>query len=71
MIFKNIISPLNFFKQSYRFGSKLPTHKPRHTNSDSTPFDFTDENYKEIETLLTHYPKNCKKSGIMPLLMMG
>jgi NADH:ubiquinone oxidoreductase subunit E len=32
------------------------------------PFDFTEENYKIVKTILNKYPKNYKQSAIIPLL---
>lgn len=37
-------------------------------NNKDTYFDFTQENYKKIEVIMTRYPKNYKASIIMPLL---
>lgn len=35
------------------------------------PFDFTEQNYKEIQVILSRYPANQKKSATIPLLMMA
>jgi NADH dehydrogenase (ubiquinone) flavoprotein 2 len=37
-------------------------------NRDSTPFDFTLENMKEVEKILSHYPEMYKKGATIPLL---
>ena len=37
-------------------------------NSEDSPFDFTEENYKIVKVILGKYPKNYKMSGIIPLL---
>lgn len=55
----------------YRFSSKLSSHKIEEHNTDSIPFDFTPDNYKEIDKILAKYPANCKRSGIMPLLYVA
>lgn len=54
-----------------RFSSIFVTHRNSSDNSDSVPFDFTDENYKKIESILAKFPSNEKKSGTIPLLMMA
>lgn len=43
-------------------------HRPSPTNTAETPFDFSDENYAKIDTLLARYPSNYKASGVIPLL---
>lgn len=37
-------------------------------NLETTPFDFTEENYKRVDMVLSKYPANYKQSGIIPLL---
>jgi len=37
-------------------------------NLESTPFDFTEENYGRVNSILSKYPANYKQSGIIPLL---
>ena len=37
-------------------------------NTPDMPFDFTEENYKIVKTILNKYPRNYKQSGIIPLL---
>ena len=41
------------------------------TNNNSTPFEFTTENYKEVQKLLSKYPSNWKRSAIIPLLTLA
>jgi len=36
-----------------------------------TPFEFTPENYKQVDEILSHYPSNYKQSAIIPLLMLA
>lgn len=43
-------------------------HRPSPTNTAETPFDFSDENYAKIDTLLARYPSNYRASGVIPLL---
>ena len=39
-------------------------NKHRHTsdNNDDTPFDFSEENYRKVDTILGKYPENYKQS---------
>jgi len=37
-------------------------------NNSETKFDFTEENYKRVDSILAKYPTNYKQSGIIPLL---
>ena len=39
-------------------------NKHRHTddNNDETPFDFSEENYRKVDTILGKYPENYKQS---------
>ncbi|GAB0494601.1 hypothetical protein MMPV_005895 [Pyropia vietnamensis] len=43
-------------------------HRPSPTNTAETPFDFSDENYAKIDTILARYPSNYRASGVIPLL---
>lgn len=38
---------------------------------EETPFEFTEESYAAIETLLTKYPDNYKSSGCIPVLFIA
>lgn len=53
------------------FSNIFVAHRNREENSDSVPFDFTDENYKRIDEILSKFPTNEKKSGTIPLLMLA
>jgi hypothetical protein len=41
-------------------------HRDTPNNNQDTVWDFTPENYKEIETILKKYPPNYKRSGEVP-----
>lgn len=43
-------------------------HQDTEDNTDDTPFDFTDANYKQIEVILKRYPKNYAASAVIPVL---
>ena len=53
------------------FSDVAVTHIERVTNSDSTPFDFTEESYAEVQKCLAKYPSNYKKSAMIPVLMIA
>lgn len=55
--FTSIFSRSSTFANRSYF-SKLASHRKSENNSDSVPFDFTTENYKEIEKILAKYPGN-------------
>lgn len=61
----------NFNKFPKHFGSVYVNHRNTSDNNDTTPFDFTPENYKKIDEILKRYPRTYKKSGIMPLLWLA
>ena len=54
----------------YRFSGYV-SHRENQENNDSTPFEFTPENYQEIKLLLAKYPSNWKRSAIIPLLHLA
>ena len=41
-----------FFKFPQRFSSHYVNHRDTSLNNDTTPFDFTPENYKKIDEIL-------------------
>jgi len=51
-----------------RKGSAASFHLDTEDNKPTTMFDFTEENYKRVEKVLSKYPANYKQSGIIPLL---
>ncbi len=56
------------FKRVQTFSDVYVNHRDTPDNNDSVPFEFTPENYKEIDRILAKYPTNYKKSGVIPLL---
>jgi len=56
------------FKKVRAFSDVYVNHRDTPDNNDSVPFDFTQENYKEIERIVAKYPSNYKKSAVIPLL---
>lgn len=53
------------------FSSVYVNHREDPTNTDSIPFDFTPENYRELDKLLAKYPVNYKKSALLPALFIA
>lgn len=51
-----------------RNGHAASFHLDTEDNKSTTMFDFTEENYKRVEKILSKYPANYKQSGIIPLL---
>ena len=71
---KNVGLMNNMFRTSVRFmGDHGPISQHRNTsdNTDDHSFDFTVENYKKVDAILSRYPSNFRKSGIIPLLDLG
>ena len=69
-IVKNLAAGL-FVKNAYRFSAGYFSHRTTADNNDSTPFDFTEQNYKEVYKILDKYPPNWKRSAIIPLLHLA
>ena len=49
----------------------ISQHRDTSDNTNDHSFDFTVENYKKVDAILSRYPSNFKKSGIIPLLDLG
>jgi len=52
-------------------GDRLVQHVNTADNTKDTHFDFTVENYKKVNTIISRYPKHYKKSAVIPLLDLG
>lgn len=59
------------FRSSSFFSAGYFSHKPTAYNNDNTPFEFTEENYGEVQKILSKYPDKHKRSAIIPLLMLA
>jgi NADH dehydrogenase (ubiquinone) flavoprotein 2 len=71
-IFKSILPSFSFFKlPSKIFSTVYVNHKNTFDNNEQAPFDFTPDNYKTVDLILSKYPKNQKRSAIMPLLYLA
>ena len=64
-------SSIKFLKFPKVWSSVYVNHRDTADNNDTTPFDFTAENYKKVEEILSRYPKTYKKSATMPLLWLA
>jgi len=58
-------SPL--YRNAKYFSDALVTHRQTADNNESTPFDFTNENWQKVDEILARYPTNYKKSACIPL----
>ena len=57
--------------QSRFFSAPLPAHIDTPDNTIDTIFDFTNEEYDEIDRILSKYPTNYKQSATIPLLYIA
>lgn len=46
----------------------LNVHRDTDENTHDTPFEFSDENYEKIRTILKRFPKNFAASAVIPVL---
>lgn len=46
-------------------------HRDSEDNIEEQPFEFSQENYKQIDTILSRYPNNYKHSAMIPVLMIA
>ena len=46
---------------SVRMSDQFNKHRHTEDNNDDTPFEFTDENMRKVETVLGKYPDNYKQ----------
>jgi NADH dehydrogenase (ubiquinone) flavoprotein 2 len=51
--------------------SAFANHRNTEDNNEDTPFEFTKENYEEIQNLLSKYPTNYKESACIPALFIA
>ena len=70
-MFRSLILFSRFSRIPRFASSQLSSHRPDFSNSESVPFDFTSENYKQIGRILAKYPSNYKRSATIPLLMLA
>ena len=62
--------PLSMMAPRFSFGA-FANHRNTEDNSEETPFEFTEESYAAIDTLLQRYPDNYKSSGVIPVLFIA
>ena len=56
---------------SSRSFSAFVNHRNTDDNNEDTPFEFTKENYEQIDILLKKYPSNYKESACIPALFLA
>ena len=61
----------SLIRNCYAFSGGYFSHRETAQNNDSTPFDFTSDNYNEVEKILAKYPPNWRRSAIIPLLTLA
>jgi NADH dehydrogenase (ubiquinone) flavoprotein 2 len=54
-----------------RFSNAAFIHDDSPDNNKFTPFEFTKEDYKEIDVLMSKYPPNYKRSAVIPMLHLA
>jgi len=54
-----------------RRSDALFVHRDTPYNNPGIPFEFTPENMKQAEEIISHYPKQYKKAAVIPLLDLG
>jgi NADH dehydrogenase (ubiquinone) flavoprotein 2 len=54
-----------------RFSNAAFIHDDTPDNNKFTPFEFTKEDYKEIDVLMSKYPPNYKRSAVIPMLHLA
>lgn len=65
------LSKLLLQKNTFSFSGGYFSHRATKENNDSTPFEFSNENFKEVEKILAKYPPTWKRSAIIPLLTLA
>jgi NADH dehydrogenase (ubiquinone) flavoprotein 2 len=51
--------------------SAFTNHRDSPENLEATPFEFTKDNYEQINYIMSKYPTNYKHSAVIPLLMIA
>ena len=46
-------------------------HRNTDDNLEETPFEFTEENYKQVYEKIANFPENCKHSAVIPVLFIA
>ena len=57
--------------QANRSFGAFVNHRDTEDNLEETPFEFTEESYKEIDFWLAKYPTNYKHSAVIPVLFIA
>lgn len=58
-------------KPTASFSAQYVNHRDTEDNNEHVPFEFTAENYKEIDKILAKYPSNYKKAALIPVLTIA
>jgi NADH dehydrogenase (ubiquinone) flavoprotein 2 len=57
--------------QTRSFSGIFVNHRSDEGNVEERPFEFTEENYKEVKRVLKKFPSNYKQSAIISLCMVA
>lgn len=63
-------SRLALFQSKRCFGAFV-NHRDTADNIEETPFEFTEESYKQVYEKMSHYPDNYKHSAVIPVLFIA
>jgi len=64
----SVVARRSYHSSRPALSGSLSSHVNTEDNTPETPFDFTAENHTKVEKILSRYPGNYRKSGIIPLL---
>ena len=72
----SVLTPLDFIASRHSLQQPqgtLPARKllPAYPHSPQIPFEFTPENLKRAQEIISHYPPQYKKAAVIPLLDLG
>ena len=72
----SVLTPLDFIAPRHSLQQPqgtLPARKllPAYPHSPQIPFEFTPENLKRAQEIISHYPPQYKKAAVIPLLDLG
>ncbi|KAI0035956.1 thioredoxin-like [2Fe-2S] ferredoxin-domain-containing protein [Vararia minispora EC-137] len=68
---RTAVCPRPLSTSACRRSDALFVHRDTEYNNPKIPFEFTPENRKKAQTILSHYPPQYKKAAIIPLLHLG
>jgi len=64
-------SKRSFFTSPFVCSSGLVVHQDTPYNTEDMPWEFTEENYKEVQKIIAKYPKGYAKAALLPVLHLA